>query len=163
MVHPFWLKVRLVGTASNRSAIGAQVWVEALIQGHRVQQIRHIQSAVQSAAGLSGLDAHFGLGDASRIGKLTVEWPSGTKEEFRDLPVKQSLTIVEPSLRGAMQPNGEFALSVWASTHRSCMIEHSPDLVTWTVLTQVQGAGETPVTVTDPDAPDQIQRFYRMK
>jgi hypothetical protein len=66
-------------------------------------------------------------------------------------------------MRGAMKPDGEFELSVWASTNRTCTIEHSSDLVNWTVLTTVTGQGETPVPVTDPDALGQDHRFYRMR
>jgi hypothetical protein len=66
-------------------------------------------------------------------------------------------------MRGAMKPNGEFELSVTATLNRACTIEISNDLMTWTVLTTVTGQGETPVTVTDPGAPAQDHRFFRMK
>jgi hypothetical protein len=56
-------------------------------------------------------------------------------------------------MRGAIKPNGEFELSVWASTNRTCRIEYSPDLVNWTGLATVTGQGETPVTHTDTGAP----------
>jgi enediyne biosynthesis protein E4 len=158
-----WLKIRLVGTRSNRSAIGACLWAEAVIQGHQVQQVRHIQSGVQSAAGLSGLDAHFGLGDAPRATTVRVEWPSGTVEEFSNLERDQFHTIVEPSLQGGMLAGGQFELTVTATLNRVRTIEVSSDLVEWKVLTTVTGQGETSVTYIDTDAPGQDHRFYRMR
>ncbi|MEK7256849.1 MAG: CRTAC1 family protein, partial [Bacteroidota bacterium] len=58
-----WLKIKLQGTTSNRSAIGAKVWVKATIGGQQVTQLREI-SAQSGYCGQNSLVAHFGLGDA---------------------------------------------------------------------------------------------------
>jgi enediyne biosynthesis protein E4 len=155
-----WISFKLVGTCSNRSAIAAKVRVYATIFGKTYWQMREVGGASRQQ---NDQRPHFGLGDALRATTVRVEWPSGTVEEFSNLARDQFHTIVEPSLRGAMKPNGEIELSVLASTNRTCTIESSGDLATWTVLTTVTCSGETPVTVTDPDAPGQAQRFYRMK
>ncbi|MCZ7641058.1 MAG: CRTAC1 family protein [Verrucomicrobia bacterium] len=155
-----WISFKLVGTRSNRSAIGAKVRVQATIFSQTTWQMREISGGNRHQ---NDLRPHFGLGDATTATTVRIEWPSGAVEEFPNLARDQFHTIVEPSLRGAMKPNGEFELSVWASANRTCTIEHSPDLLTWTVLTTVPGQGETTVAVTDPGAPGQNQRFYRMK
>ena len=67
-----WLMVRLVATASNRSAIGARV---SGAHGH--------------------LDLHFGLASATVVDELTVEWPSGAVNTWRDLAVDQLHVLTE--------------------------------------------------------------------
>ncbi|MBE7499464.1 MAG: ASPIC/UnbV domain-containing protein [Verrucomicrobiales bacterium] len=156
-----WLTVKPIGTVSNRDAAGAKVRVLATYAGRARWQRRDITVGCLSDG--NHRYAHFGLGDARLVNRLRIEWPSGAVEEFSDLAPNRYHTIVEPALRAAMKPQGEFELSVWPSTNRTCTLEHSPDLVTWTELTTVTGAGETSVTVADPGAPGQGQRFYRMK
>jgi enediyne biosynthesis protein E4 len=155
-----WISFKLIGTRSNRSAIGAKVRVQAAIFGKTYWQMREVGTGNIAQ---NDLRPHFGLGDALRATTVRVEWPSGTIEEFSNLARDEFHTIVEPSMRGAMKPNGEFELSVTATLNRACTIEISNDLMTWTVLTTVTGQGETPVTVTDPGAPAQDHRFFRMK
>jgi enediyne biosynthesis protein E4 len=155
-----WISFKLVGTRSNRAAIGAKVRVQATIFGKTTWQLREVGGGNRHQ---NDLRPHFGLGDAPRATTVRVEWPSGAVEKFSNLARDQFHTIVEPSLRGAIKPTGEFELAVTGSTNRTCTIEHSRDLVNWTVLTTVTGQGETPVTVTDPDAPGQGHRFYRMR
>jgi hypothetical protein len=72
-----WLEVRLAGTRSNRAAIGARVSVTA--GGRRLE--RTIQSGM-SYASQCEIAAHFGLGDATRVDALRVDWPSGLSESF---------------------------------------------------------------------------------
>jgi hypothetical protein len=155
-----WISFKLVGTRSNRSAIGAKVRVQATIFGKTYWQMREIGGGNRHQ---NDLRSHFGLGDAARATTVRIEWPSGTAEEFANLARDQFHTVVEPSLRGGIKPNGEFELSVTATLNRVRTIEVSSDLVTWTVLTTVTGQGETPVTHLDTDAPAQDHRFYRMK
>jgi enediyne biosynthesis protein E4 len=155
-----WISFKLVGTRSNRSAIGAKVRVQATIFGKTYWQMREVGGGNRHQ---NDLRPHFGLGDAPRAATVRVEWPSGAVEEFSNLARDQFYTIVEPSLRGAMKPNGEFELSVWASTNRVCTIDYSGDLSAWITLTNFTGQGETPVTYIDTAAPSQNHRFYRMK
>jgi enediyne biosynthesis protein E4 len=155
-----WISFKLVGTRSNRSAIGAKVRVQASIFGKTSWQLREVGGASRQQ---NDLRPHFGLGDAPRATTVRVEWPSGAVEEFSNLARDQFHTIVEPSLRGAMLAGGQFELSVTATLNRVRTIEVSSDLVTWTPLTTVTGQGETPVTYLDTAAPGQSHRFYRMK
>ena len=85
-----WVAVRLIGTTSNRSAIGAILRVTA---GGRTQA-----RAVLSQASYYSHDdvrQHFGLGAATRVERLEVQWPNGAVETLRDLPVRQILTVTE--------------------------------------------------------------------
>lgn len=66
----------------------------------------------------------------------------GRVGEFTNRVCDRFYTIVEPMLRGVMKSDSEFEFAS-AVTNRTCWIKSSPDLVTWTELPQVLGAGET--------------------
>jgi hypothetical protein len=85
--------VKLMGTRSNRSAIGARVRVAI---GKRILMDEvHSGDSVMS---MSDLRLHFGLGEAQKIDWLEVKWPAtGNLEKFRDLPANQILYIQEGS------------------------------------------------------------------
>jgi enediyne biosynthesis protein E4 len=89
-----WLKVRLVGRSSNRCGFGAKVRMQAVIDGQPVWQMREISPWF--GYGVQGpLEAHFGLGDATNIVQVRVEWPSGQVDEFSNVPIRQIITVVE--------------------------------------------------------------------
>jgi hypothetical protein len=78
-----WLKLRLTGGASNRSAIGARVKVVVERQG----AVRAIHRTVGSGGsfGASPLRLEIGLGDCERLREVEVWWPrSGTRQRFTD-------------------------------------------------------------------------------
>jgi enediyne biosynthesis protein E4 len=85
-----WLLVKLVGTRSNRSAIGARVRITT---GARTQ-MREIKSG-GSYLSQSDLRAHFGLGSADRVEVLEVRWPSGRVQSLKDVRPNQVLTVRE--------------------------------------------------------------------
>jgi len=85
-----WFAVTLVGTESNRDAVGARV---ELVAGGRTQ-LREV-NPFGSFLSQSDYALHFGLGDVARVERLTVRWPSGTTEEFHDLEARRRLVIVE--------------------------------------------------------------------
>src|SRR5262245_22358992 len=82
-----WLELRLVGTTSNRDAVGAKV---------RVRTAAGWQTRVVSAGSgyLSGssLVQHFGLGDADRALDVEVVWPDGRRQHLADVPGRQRYT-----------------------------------------------------------------------
>ena len=86
------IRVRLRGTVSNAHGVGSTLHVEAGGQ----TQTRHVSLA---RSYMSGADAmvHFGLGDADRIDRLTVRWPSGHRQVFDDLAADQLYTVTEPT------------------------------------------------------------------
>jgi hypothetical protein len=87
-----WLKLRLVGTRSNRSAIGARVRLKAgaSIQTQEVTS----QSSYYSH---NDLRLHFGLGENVRADQVEVRWPNGQTEIIKDIAADQVVTIKEGS------------------------------------------------------------------
>ncbi len=84
------LAVRLLGTRSNRDAVGARVTVET----DRLRRTKVVN------AGSGFLSQHskellFGLGPSQRVVRLTVDWPSGTTQAFADVPLNHRLRIEE--------------------------------------------------------------------
>lgn len=71
------IDLRLVGTRSNRDAIGARVRLSA---GGKIMT-RQIEAG-SGFASEATLAAHFGLGDAERIDSVEIIWPSGLTEKF---------------------------------------------------------------------------------
>lgn len=153
-----WLEVKLKGTLSNRLAVGARIFVTATIRGRGLRQMRVITASDCDQS----LVAHFGLGDAGRVQKLRVEWPSGTVEELVNLGVDQVVRLVEPSLRGAFGTDGLFRITMTGNTNQAYDLEVSSDLQTWTALTNCAGPGPNGVLeVCDPTTSG-TQRYYRL-
>ena len=84
-----WLKVKLLGVKSNRSAIGARVI--ATYSGRKQVQAVTAQSSYLS---VNDPRLHFGLG-ASQSADLEIWWPNGTRESVRSLPADRLVTIRE--------------------------------------------------------------------
>lgn len=89
-----WLGVRLVGTTSNRSAIGARVRVRARVRGEEVRQIREVTGSTGFRS-QDPLRQHFGLGDASGVEEIEVWWPSGVRERFPGVAADQVVVLTE--------------------------------------------------------------------
>ena len=87
-----WLRVRTIGTASNRDGIGARARV-------RCGELIQVEEVGSGSSYLSNNDPrlHFGLGDAARVDELRITWPSGLVETWRDLAVNQLLVVREGS------------------------------------------------------------------
>lgn len=85
-----WLEVALEGTKSNRSAIGARLRLS--VGDHTY--IREI-GAQSSYLAQNSLTEHFGLGDFQKIDSLVVKWPSGSTQQFTDLPINKMIKIKE--------------------------------------------------------------------
>src|SRR5436309_5746696 len=81
---------KLVGTRSNRSAIGAEVTVE--IGAGRQRQVVDGGSGVCSQ---NDRRLHFGLGD-QRLGSVTIQWPSGRTQVLNGLAIDQLHVVTEP-------------------------------------------------------------------
>jgi hypothetical protein len=153
-----WLIVRPIGTVSNRSAIGAKVITRSLIGGRSTLQVRQI-----GGGSLGEPRAHFGLGNATTVATLRLEWPSSIAEEFSNVAPRQILTVVEPSLKGALGTDGSFHLQMSGNTNRTYQISASADLVNWTALTNCPGPGPNGTAEVSDPAAGQSQRFYRLE
>ena len=85
-----WLNVRLVGTKSNRSGLDAIVRVESGLG----KQWKTVHSG-SSYCSHSDLALTFGFAQDKVVRSLSVEWPSGTKQQFKNVPVNQFIVIDE--------------------------------------------------------------------
>lgn len=88
-----WLTLRLAGTRSNRSAIGARITVTV----EAPTGPRDIHAVVGSGGsyGASTLQQELGLGKATAVRAVAVRWPSGLLESFRDVPLDSVVTLKE--------------------------------------------------------------------
>ena len=87
-----YLTLKLIGTVSNRDAVGARVMITApgLPDQHYM-----VQSG-SSHGGSNELELHIGLLDAATA-DVTIEWPSGGKQTISDIAANTQLVIVEPA------------------------------------------------------------------
>ena len=85
-----WVQLKLVGTRSERDAVGAQVTIRSGDQ--------------QWSGWITGGDGYlcrneavlpFGLGDHASVEEVTVEWPSGQTQTWKSLPVVQRIILIE--------------------------------------------------------------------
>ncbi|MEW5977874.1 MAG: CRTAC1 family protein [Acidobacteriota bacterium] len=86
-----WLKVKLVGSRSNRNGIGAKVKIRS---GQRTRTFWISGGGSYLAAHDPRL--HIGLGSRSRVERLEVRWPSGAHQQLSDLPADRVVTVQEP-------------------------------------------------------------------
>jgi hypothetical protein len=86
-----WIAFRLVATRSNRSAIGAEVVLEA---GGGMQ--RRVVDGGMGFASQNDRRPHFGLGRAEWVDRVVIHWPSGARQVLHHLAANQFLTVTEP-------------------------------------------------------------------
>ena len=85
-----WISIRTSGTKSNRDGIGAVVRIESA-QGKQWNMVR----SGSSYASQSDLAVTFGLGADAVVSNIQVEWPSGTRQKFNNVPANQLIVIDE--------------------------------------------------------------------
>jgi enediyne biosynthesis protein E4 len=84
------IRFHLVGTQSNRDAIGATVRV--FTQGE--EQTRMVRSG-SSYLSQSELPVTFGVGKVEKIERVVIEWPSGRSEEYKELKAGKAFQVIE--------------------------------------------------------------------
>jgi hypothetical protein len=94
-----FVSIQLVGTKSNRDAMGARLKLTA----GGITQTREIAGG-GSYLSQSDLRANFGLGAATHIDKLEITWPSGTHQSLSDFPAGQFYRIQEGKNEPGLQP-----------------------------------------------------------
>jgi hypothetical protein len=156
-----WIKIKLAGTVSNRSAIGAKVRVQATIRGQTMWQMREINTG--SGFRASPLEEHFGLGDATNVDTVRIEWPSGTVQELHNVRTNQFLTITEPPrLSTPQMAAGTFQWTLAGARSLSYGIQVSSNLLNWADWTTVPITNATGrALITDDSAAGRPRRFYR--
>jgi hypothetical protein len=92
-----WIKLKLTGTKSNRSAVGARVLLKAA--GLLLTQEITSQSSYYSH---NDSRLHFGLGEEGKVDSIEIRWPNGNIEVVKDVAVNRIVTIKEGS--GVVEP-----------------------------------------------------------
>jgi enediyne biosynthesis protein E4 len=85
-----FISLQLVGTKSNRAALGAEVTVET-IEGRRTQEVRSGTGYISQ----NDLRLHFGLGRVEKASKVVIRWPSGVSETLANLPADRFYVVRE--------------------------------------------------------------------
>ncbi len=91
-----WIKIKTIGTKSNRSGIGARLTCVTNVPGqskpHR--QIDEVRSG-GSYISQNDLRVHFGLGKAEKVQVLELRWPSGQVDTIKDIAANQCIYVKE--------------------------------------------------------------------
>lgn len=135
-----YLTVRLEGTTSNRNAVGARI----SIYGDWGIQIREVRSG-ESYGIMNSFFQHFGLGQQTSVDSLVVNWPSGLREVFYNVPADQSIQIKEGE---CISPAASVALSgptvFCPGESASLSVTTASSAITWS-----NGATGAELTVTE--------------
>ena len=97
-----WVKIRLVGTRSNKTGIGARIKVVAQTgspvltakPGSTLAQIEDVKSC-NGYYSASDLRIHFGLNEAKKVDMIEIRWPSGQVDTLKDLDVNRLYVVEE--------------------------------------------------------------------
>jgi len=87
-----WLIVNTTGVRSNRDGIGSRI---RIVTESGAEQFGFVSTA-GSYASASDKRVHFGLGEQLRVQLLEIEWPSGVRQQIRNIPADQIVQIREP-------------------------------------------------------------------
>ena len=85
-----WVQLKLVGVRSCRNAVGAKVKLTA----GSLMQVDEVRSG-DSYLSHSDWRLHFGLAQARAIEQVEIQWPSGSIEKLKNLPINQTLILTE--------------------------------------------------------------------
>jgi hypothetical protein len=165
-----WVNFQLEGRASNRSAIGTKVRLKATIGGKTFWQMREISGG--SGHGCQNdLRANFGLGDATNVDLVRIEWPSGIVQTMTNVAAKQFIKVLERQESASATSIGATAISFLAGGDVELatagdlglqyVFEGSTNLATWIKLgarTNLTGSA----FFTDMKATNYAKRFYRV-
>ena len=101
-----WIKLKLVGTHSNKSAIGSKVRIIGLTESNEETTF---YKTVNSGASFGGnpLLCHLGLGSISKIKQVSIKWSNGNNEwmDYPDLEINSSYRVVEGQTPEKMDVN----------------------------------------------------------
>jgi hypothetical protein len=91
-----WIKIRTIGTKSNRSGIGARLKCLTHSPGESKphQQIDEVRSG-GSYISQNDLRVHFGIGKAEKVEVLEIRWPSGQVDTIKDIKANQLIFVKE--------------------------------------------------------------------
>ncbi len=89
-LHHHWIRLKLVGTKSNRDAIGA--WIKVRVDGHTLsRQVMPTRSYLSQ----SELPVTVGLGNTDKVESVEIIWPSGIRQKVENVQVDHPMTVTE--------------------------------------------------------------------
>ena len=158
-----WLTIQCEGRVSNRAAIGTKVRVKATIHGKEMWQMREI-SGGGGLASQNDLRAQFGLGDATNVDIVRVEWPSGIVQELDNVAPKQFLTIKEPpKIKVERLPSGAgIYLTIVGGRGLVYSLECSADFKNWFHTSMLTNQTDA-LTWTNQPPFQERSRFFRAR
>ena len=112
-----WVQIKLVGTKTNKSAIGSKIKLSITENGKQ----RNIYRTVSSGAsfGANSLTQHIGLGLSPTIDKVEVQWANGSTsfKDYKSQPVGKRIIITEGQTNGEVRDVISFNLSGGSAHH----------------------------------------------
>lgn len=133
-----WKKIKLQGTISNRSGLGAKIFVKANINNRNIWQLREVSSLNGGISAQSSIKAHFGLGNATSIDSVKIEWPSGTIQYLTNVDVDNEQLVIEPA-------DAMFKVITFVDLNGNCTYDNG-DVYLPNVEINIQGKAFTAVT-----------------
>jgi enediyne biosynthesis protein E4 len=145
-----WIKLRLGGYLSNGFGVGARIKLNALISGTNRWLTRSIDGSDVNG-NVSALVV--GLGDATHLSTLRIEWLSGIIQELHDVAVNQVLTVLEapdgpPTFH--TQPQGQLVLTRSNAMLKASVASLSPFACQWQKdAVAIDGATNTTLMISN--------------
>jgi hypothetical protein len=89
-LHHNWIRLKLVGTKSNRDAVGA--WIKVRVGGHTLsRQVMPTRSYLSQ----SELPVTIGLGNSDKVDSVEINWPGGARQKVENVLVDHLMTVTE--------------------------------------------------------------------
>ena len=149
-----WLDVSCEGRVWNRQASAQKIRVRTTIGTNDLWQLRQITASENIA--------HFGLGGATNLPLVRVEWPSGIVEEITNASPRRLLKIREPcSLSIEAEKSGStVSMLLTGAAGAAYRIDSSSDCFTWTPWKMLTNSARIEVFESIPTREPALH-FYR--
>lgn len=160
-----WMRVRLVGTVSNRDGLGARVevpWRSTFV----AREITHGGGTMSSGEAV----AELGLGDVASVAEIRVRWPDGSTQVVPNPPIDREVTVTQPRWLSTDPPRGN-AAAVEVRVERESAAEYAligagrwerpiaaTSATTWTG--RLTGHGRVGLVVTVPGTTVRAARWF---
>lgn len=141
-----WVAFKLVGTTSNRSAIGAKMRILVTIGG-QAKWLRRDVSAQNAFQGQNDLRLHFGLGDAQSIDSLVVTWPSGAVTTCGGVGINQYFEVAE--VNGSWEQCAVGIPEIWGKERLSLTPNPAGDAIQILLPPGIQAQPSASITIFD--------------
>ena len=111
--------IKLLGSSNNRWGVGSRITIETE-SGRQTRELTSAQGYMASNEPL----VHFGLGNANGIKALSVTWPNGTQQHYKDLPADQFFVIREQAIESGDSDRVTDSRSLFVETNAFSPFRH---------------------------------------